>query len=135
MVNIALRRLRKCDHKIKTQLLFVTFNVKIFELSQLDMMHIYDALAIDLGLKEEPKTLGETLNALQRFLPESVSEAVKQSFKNEKKERNYYWLNQDEIDFINAKYRHWWDNLPSPKYNTYFTELRHWMNMLGIWGW
>lgn len=96
-------------------------------------MHIYDALAIDLSLKEEPKTLGETLKTLQRFLPESVVEVVKQSFKKE--ERNYYWLNQDEIDFINAKYRDWWDNLPSPKYNTYFTELRDWMNMLGIWGW
>lgn len=96
-------------------------------------MHIYDALAVKLGLEEEPKTLGEILNALQRFLPESVTKAVKESFK--KGDENDYWLSPTELTEINAKYNAWWDSLPSPKYDTFRQEIRHWMNALGIWGW
>ena len=96
-------------------------------------MHIYEALAVKLCLKEEPKTLGENLNALQRFLPESVIESVKQSF--QEGDGKDYFLTPEERKEVNAKYHDWWYNLPKPEYNTFRDELRHWMNALGIWGW
>jgi len=93
-------------------------------------MHIYEALAVKLGLKEESKTLGEILNALQRFLPESVIESVKQSF--QEGDGKDYFLTPEERKEVNDKNNDWWYNLTKLEYKKIRDELRHWIIALSM---
>jgi len=89
---------------------------------------IYQALTEALGQEKDPTTLGEILTTVSPLLPESVIAKVKQSFSDHKP----FKVSQAEIEEINQKFGAWWNALPSPKYDTWQTELRHWLDVIGV---